>query len=93
VPLIVKVHELRFDPPLEQAPDQIAERPVVTVNLIDVPIGNEAEPLPPVVTLMPVGLDATRSPLRPVTFTVSVAFSGGGGAGETVRVVVTVAPP
>jgi hypothetical protein len=95
VPLMVKVHELRFDPPLEQAPDQIAERPVVTRSVIEVPIANDAEPAPPVETLMPAGLDATLWPLRPVTFTVSVALCGGGGggdAGETVSVVVTVAP-
>ena len=93
--MIVNVHELRLDPPLEQAPDQMAERPVVTRSVIEVPIANDAEPVPPVETLMPAGLDETRWPLRPVTFTVSVAFCGGGGGGEaaeTVSVVVTVAP-
>jgi hypothetical protein len=74
VPPIVKVHEVLFDPPVEQLPDQIAERPVVTVSVIEVPIANDAEPLLPVGTLMPAGLDDTRWPLRPVTFTVSVAF-------------------
>jgi hypothetical protein len=95
VPLIVKVHEVLLDPPLEQLPDQIAERPVVTVSVTEVPTAKDAEPLPPVVTLMPAGLEDTRWPLRPVTFTVSVAFCGGGGAAAavTVSVAVVVTPP
>jgi len=89
----VKVHDLVFDPPLEQFPDQIAERPFVTVNVIAVPTANDAEPLLPVATLMPAGLEDTRSPLRPVALTVSVAFWGGAAAGVTVNVDVAVAPP
>ena len=31
-------------PPLEQAPDQIAMRPPLTLSVIDVPTANDAEP-------------------------------------------------
>ena len=72
-------------PPLEHAPDQIASRPFETVNVIAVPLVNDAEPLLPVATLMPAGVEVIRSPARPVAFTVSVAVCGGGGAGVTVR--------
>ena len=60
-------------PPLEQAPDQIASRPFETVSVIEIPVVNDADPVLPTDTLMPVGLDVTRSPLRPVAVTVSVA--------------------
>jgi hypothetical protein len=60
-------------PLLEQAPDQTAERPFVTLNVIDVPRVNDAEPLAPVATLMPAGAEVTRSPLRPVAVTVGAA--------------------
>lgn len=61
-------------PLLEHAPDQMASRPFETVSVIDVPVLNDADPVLPTVTLMPAGLDVTRSPLRPVAVTVSVAF-------------------
>jgi len=89
------VHVLRFAPALEQAPDQIASRPLATLSVIDVPVANDADPLLPTLTLIPVGLDVTRSPLRPLAVTVSVAFCGGGGGGadgDTVRVAVLVPP-
>ena len=73
LPVNVNVHVLRLFPPLEQAPDQIASRPFETLNVIDVPVPNEADPVLPTVTEMPAGLDSTRSPLRPVALTVSVA--------------------
>ena len=60
-------------PPLEQAPDQIASRPLVTLSVIEVPAAKEAEPVLPTPTLIPAGLEVTRSPLRPVAVTVSVA--------------------
>ena len=90
----VNVHVFRLDPPLEHAPEKIASRPFDTVNVIDVPVANDAEPLLPTLTLMPAGVDVTRSPLRPLADTVSVAFCGGGGgaAGDTVRVAVLVPP-
>lgn len=53
-------------PPLEHAPDQIASRPFVTLSVIDVPTLNDADPVLPTFTLIPAGLDVTRSPLRPV---------------------------
>ena len=79
-------------PPLEQAPDQIASRPFVTLSVTDVPRANDAEPLAPVAALMPAGVEVTRSPLRPVAVTVSVAVCVGGGAGVTVRLAVRVTP-
>ena len=64
---------------LEQAPDQTPSR--VLVSLTDVPAANDADPLLPVDTLMPVGDEVTRSPLRPVADTVTVTVDGGGGGG------------
>jgi hypothetical protein len=79
-PAIVNVHVFRLLPPLEQAPDQIASRPLVTVSVIDVLVVNDADPVLPTVTLMPAGLDVIRWPLRPVAVTVNVALPDGGGA-------------
>ena len=76
----VNVHVFLFLPPLEQAPDQIASRPFVTVSH-GRPAANVAEPLVPVETLIPAGVDVTRSPLRPLAVTVNVAVCGGGGGG------------
>ena len=73
VPESVNVHVLVLLPPLEHAPDQMAERPLLTLRVIDVPTANDAEPLVPVAALMPAGLDVTRSPPRPEAVTVSVA--------------------
>jgi len=86
------VHVLVFEPLLEQAPDQITSRPSEAVNVTELPTANEAEPLLPVATLIPTGLDVMRSPPRPVAVTVSVAVCCGGGAGATVRLVVAVVP-
>jgi hypothetical protein len=69
----VKVHVRTLLPPLEQAPDQIAERPLVTLSVIVLPVANDAEPVLPVATLMPAGLEVILSPLRPLAVTVSVA--------------------
>jgi hypothetical protein len=52
-------------PPLEQAPDQIALRPFETDKVTDVPTLNDAEPLLPVVTLIPAGLEVAT--MRPFT--------------------------
>ena len=82
-------------PPLEQAPDQIASRPFETVNRTDVPAANAADPVLPVATLMPDGLETTRSPPRPLAVTVNVAVCGGGGwdaGGVTVSVALFVTP-
>ena len=59
-------------PPLEQAPDQTASRPFETASVIDVPVVNDADPVLPTETLIPAGVDVTRSPLRPLAVTVSV---------------------
>ena len=72
-PLIVNVHVFCLLPPLEHAPDQIASRPFETLSVIDVPVVNAADPELPTATLIPAGLDVTRSPLRPLAVTVSVA--------------------
>jgi hypothetical protein len=69
----VNVHERRLFPPLEHAPDQMASRPFNTLKVIDVPVANDAEPLLPTATLIPAGLEVTRSPLRPDAETVNVA--------------------
>ena len=71
-PLSVNVHVLRLLPPLEHAPDQMASLPFETVSLIEVPVVNDAEPELPTATLMPVGVEVTRSPVRPVALTLSV---------------------
>ena len=88
--LRVNVHVFVLFPPLEQAPDQIASRPFVTVSVIDVPALNDAEPVLPTLTLIPAGLDVTRSPLRPVAVTESVTACAGG---VTVSAAVRVTPP
>ena len=88
VPFSVNVHVLVLLPPLGHAPDQMASRPFVTLSVIDVPIVNDAEPVVPTLTLMPAGFDNTRSPLRPVAVTVSVAaWPGGVTVSDAVRVV------
>ncbi len=90
----MNVHAFVLFPPLEHAPDQIASRPFDTVSVIDVPLANDADPVLPTATLMPAGLDVTRSPLRPVAVTVSATLvPGGGGGGVTVSAAVFVAPP
>jgi hypothetical protein len=86
----VNVQVFVLFPPLEHAPDQTTSRSFVARSVIDVPAANDAEPLLPTATLMPAGLEVTRSPLRPVAVTVSVAVCGGG---FTVRVAVRVTPP
>jgi len=73
LPVIVNVHVLVLLPPLEHAPDQIASRPFVTLKVIDVPVLKDPEPEVPTATLMPAGLEVTRSPDLPVAVTVSVA--------------------
>lgn len=86
----VKVQVLVLLPPLEHAPDQIASRPLLALSVIEVPTLNGADPVLPTDTLIPAGLEVTRSPPRPVAVTVSVAVEAGG---VTVRVVVRTTPP
>jgi len=68
----------------------MASRPLETLSVIDVPLANGADPVLPTETLMPAGLETTRSPLRPVAVTVSVTVCAGG---VTASGVVRVAPP
>jgi len=77
LPAMVNRHVFALLPPLEQAPDQIASRPFDTESVIDVPVVNVPEPVLPTATLIPAGLDVTRSPLRPVAVTDSVAVCVG----------------
>jgi hypothetical protein len=72
VPVIVNVHVRVLFPLLEQAPDQIASRPFETLSVIAVPVVNDPDPELPTATLIPAGLEVTRSPLLPVAVTVSV---------------------
>jgi hypothetical protein len=63
------------------------------LSVIEVPPANVAEPVVPTVTLIPAGLEFTRSPLLPVAVTVSVADCGGVVVcGFTVNIAVLVAP-
>jgi hypothetical protein len=91
LPFSVNVHVLVLFPPLEQAPDQIASRPFDTLSVIDAPVLNTADPVLPTGTLIPTGLDVTRSPPRPVAVTDSVGVVCP-PAGFTVRVAVRVTP-
>jgi hypothetical protein len=90
LPVIVNVQFLRLFPPLEQAPDQTASRPLLTLNVTEVLGAKPADPVLPTETLIPAGLDTTRSPLRPVAVTVKVTFAPGG---VTVSVALRVMPP
>ena len=71
-PFNVNVQLFASFPPLEHAPDQIASRPLLTLSVIAVPVENDADPVLPTATLMPAGLDVTRSPPRPVAVTLRV---------------------
>jgi hypothetical protein len=73
LPFNVNIHVRCLLPPLEHAPDQTASRLLLTRSVIDVPMLNDAEPVFGTRTLIPVGVDVTVSPLRPVAVTVSVA--------------------
>jgi len=72
----VNVQVLVLFPPLEHAPDQMTSRLFVALSVIVVAVANDADPLLPTATLMPAGLEVTRSPPRPVAVTVSVAVCG-----------------
>ena len=69
----VNVQVFVLFPPLEQAPDQMTSRSFVARSVIAAPTANDAEPVLPTATLMPAGVEVTRSPPRPVAVTVSVA--------------------
>jgi len=86
---MVKLHVFTLTPPLEQPPDQIASRPLVTLNVITVPVVKLALPVVPTLTLRPTGLERTVSPVRPVAVTVNWAV----GAGAGVRAQTFAIPP
>ncbi len=73
LPVTVNVHVFALFPPLEHAPDQITSRVLVALSVIDVPVANVAEPVLPTATLIPAGVEVTRSPVLPVAVTVTVA--------------------
>lgn len=56
----VNVQVLAFVPLLEHAPDQMASRLFDTLSVMRVPAANAADPVLPVATLIPAGLDVTR---------------------------------
>jgi len=96
-PFNVNVQLFRLVPPLEQAPDQMTSRPPASLNLIEEPTANDADPVLPTTTLSPLGLEVMCSPLRPLAVTVTVAvWDGGGGdelSGFTVNCADCVTPP
>ena len=71
--LKVNVQLLVLLPPLEQAPDQIASRLLLTRSVTAVPTLNVPDPVDGTRTLIPEGVELTVSPLRPVAVTVRVA--------------------
>src|SRR5215470_4320617 len=81
LPVTVNVHVFALLPPLEHAPDQITSRVFEALSVTEVPVVNVAEPVLPTATLIPAGVDVTRSPLRPVAVTLNVAAVGGGAVG------------
>jgi hypothetical protein len=85
----VKVQLLVLLPLLEQAPDQMTSRPLVALSVIALLAAKVADWLLPTATLIPAGLDVTRSPPRPLAVTVSVTPAAGG---LTVSVAVRVTP-
>jgi hypothetical protein len=88
----VSVQVLVFAPPLEQAPPQMASRPLATLSVTAAPGANCADPVLPVATLKPAGFETTRSPLRPPAVTASdaVVFAT---TGFSVNVAERVTPP
>lgn len=74
--LMVRVQLFVLAPPLEHPPDQMADRPLLTVSFTDVPVVKLALPLVPTLTLIPAGTEEIDSPARPVAVTVSTADVG-----------------
>ena len=90
--LIVNVQVLVLLLLLEQSPPQMASRPLATLRVITVPGANCATALLPVGTLIPAGLETTRSPLRPPATTPSENVVGA-TVGLMVKVAERVTPP
>jgi len=70
----------------------MASRPLATLRVMTVPGANCADPVLPVATLKPAGLETTRSPLRPPAVTASDIVDGA-SMGLRVRVAYLVTPP
>ena len=79
-PFSVKVQALVLFPPLEHAPDQIADLPPETERVMLVPDAKDDCAELPTATWIPAGLEVTVWPLRPVAVTVRTTVGGGGGA-------------
>jgi hypothetical protein len=73
LPFNLNTHVRCLRPPLEHAPDHTASRLSVMRSVMDVPMLNDADPVIGTGTLIPVGVEMTDVPLRPVAVTVSVA--------------------
>ena len=88
----VSVQLLALAPLLEQAPPQIASRPLATLSVIVVPGATCVLPVLPVATFRPAGFDTTCSPLRPPAVTASDLVVGA-TTGFSVSVAERVTPP
>jgi len=88
----VSVQLLVLAPLLEQAPPQIASRPLATLRVTTVPGATCVLPVVPVATFKPAGFDTTCSPLRPPAVTASDMVVGA-TTGFSVRVAERVTPP
>ena len=75
---MVNVQVLVLLPPLEHAPDQMASRPLLTLKVIELLVVKPDDCVLPTATLMPTGLDTTRSPLRPLAVTVKLTPAAAG---------------
>ena len=89
LPVMVNVQVGVLLPPLEHAPDQMASRPLLTLKVIELLVVKPDDCVLPTATLMPTGLDTTRSPLRPLAVTVKLTPAAGG---FTVSAAVLVTP-
>lgn len=89
----VNVQVLVLLPPLEQAPDQTASRPLETLKLILVPTGNAAVAVVPTAALIPEGVELMLSPCRPPAVTLRFTVDGAGAEGFRVSVADCVTPP
>jgi len=88
----VSVQLLALAPPLEQAPPQIASRPLATLRVTTLPGATCVLPVVPVAIFKPAGFDTTCSPLRPPAVTASDMVVGA-TTGFRVRVAERVTPP
>ena len=76
--VMVNVQVAVLLPPLEHAPDQMASRPLLTLKVIELLVVKPDDCVLPTATLMPTGLDTTRSPPRPLAVTVKLTPAAAG---------------